>query len=97
MQVTLPEISRSPLSIVVAGLQYTVCNATRKELLTKFLKVVLKLAENFQEVVSKMFLITDIQTYKLQLSVLGAFKVSEITSTVKFLSSEAGANELSKK
>ena len=30
--------SRSPLFIGGAGLQYTVCNATRNELLTKFLK-----------------------------------------------------------
>ena len=48
--------------------------------------------ENFQGMVSKTFLIRNIQTYKLQLSALRVFKTPEITSTVKFLSSEAGAN-----
>ena len=91
-KVTLLEISRSPLFNGVVGIQYTVCNATRNELLTKFLKGVLKLIENFQEVVSKRFLIRSIQTYKLRLSALRAFKTPEITSTVEFLSSEAGAN-----
>ena len=86
-QVTLLEISRSPL---LQRLQ--VYNATRNEILTKFLKGVLKLIENFQEVVSKRFLIRNIQTSKLQLSALRVFKTPEITSTVKFLSSEAGAN-----
>ena len=46
------EISKSPLLTGVAGLQYTVCNATKNELLTKFLKCALKLTENFQEVIS---------------------------------------------
>ena len=59
-KVTLLEISRSPLFIGVAGFQYTICNATRNELLTIFLKGVLKLTENFQEVVSKRFLIRNI-------------------------------------
>ena len=90
--VTLLEISRSPLFIGVTDLQYTVCNATRNELLTTFLKGVLKLIENFQEVVSKRFLIRNIQTYKLQLSALRVFKTPKITSTVQSLSSEAGAN-----
>ena len=90
----LLEISRSPLFIGVAGLHYTVCNAVRNELLTKFLKGVLKPIENFQEVVSKRFVIRNIQTYKLQLSTLCVFKTPEITSTV-FLSSEAGANGFS--
>ena len=94
-KVTLLEISRSPLFIGVAGLQYTVCNATRNELLTKFLKGVLKLKENFQKVVSKRFIIRNIQTYKLQLSALRVFKTPEITATVKFLSLEAGANGFS--
>ena len=31
----------------VAGLQYSVCNATKNKLLTKFLKCALKLTENF--------------------------------------------------
>ena len=39
------EISRSPLLTGVAGLPYTVCNATKNELLTKFLKFALKLTE----------------------------------------------------
>ena len=94
-KVTLLEISRSPLFIGVAGLQYTVCNATRNELLTKFLKGVLKLIENFQEVVSKRFLVRNIQTFKLQLSALSVFKTPEITSAVELLSSEAGANGFS--
>ena len=51
-KVAFLEISRSPLLTGVAGLQYTVCNATKNELLTKFLKCVLKLTENFQEVIS---------------------------------------------
>ena len=38
--------------MVFAGLQYIVCNAARN--LTKFLKGVLKLTENFQEVVTNM-------------------------------------------
>ena len=89
-KVTFLEISRSILVIGVADLQYKVCNATRNELLIKFLKGVLKLKENFQEVVSKRFLIRNIQTYKLQ-----PLAMREITSTVEFLSSEAGANGFS--
>ena len=53
-KVALLEISRSPLLTGVAGLQYTVCNATRNELLTKFFKGALKLTENFQKVDSNM-------------------------------------------
>ena len=94
-KVTLLEISRSILVIGVADLQYKVCNATRNELLIKFLKGVLKLKENFQEVVSKRFLIRNIQTYKLQPLAMRVFKTPEITSTVEFLSSEAGANGFS--
>ena len=44
------EIWISPLLRGVAGLQYTVRNATKSELLTKFLKCALKLTENFKEV-----------------------------------------------
>ena len=91
-KVTPLEFLRSLLVIGVAGLQYTVCSATRNELLTKFLKGVLKHIESFQEVVSKRFLIRNIQTHKLQLSALRVFKTPEITSTVDFLSLEAGAN-----
>ena len=94
-KVTLLEFSRSPFFIGVASLQYTVCNVTRNELLTKFLKGVLKLTENFKDVVSKRFLIRSVQTYKLQLSALRVFKTPDITSTVEFLSSEAGANGFS--
>ena len=53
-KVTLLEILKS--SMVFAGLQYIVCNAARNQHLTKFLKSVLKLTENFQEVVSNMVL-----------------------------------------
>ena len=42
-KVAFLEISRSPLLIGNASLQYTVCNATKNELLTKFLKCALKL------------------------------------------------------
>ena len=94
-KVTYLEISRSPLFIGVSGFQYIVCNATRNELLTKFLKGVLKLIENLQELVSKRFIIRNIQTYKLQLPTLRVFKTLEITSTAEFLSSEAGANGFS--
>ena len=87
-KVTFLEISRSLLFIGVAGLQYTVCNATRNELLSTFLKGVLKLIENFGEVVSKRFIIRNIQTCKLQFSTFRVFKTPEITSTVEFLSSE---------
>ena len=51
-KVAFLEISRSPLLTGVTGLQYTVCNATKNELLTKFLKCALKLTENVQEVIS---------------------------------------------
>ena len=55
-KVTLLEILKSPLLIVFAGLQYIACNAARNKHLTKFLKGVLKLTENFQQVVSNMVL-----------------------------------------
>ena len=51
-KVAFLEISTSPLLTGVAGLQYSVCNATKNKLLTKFLKCVLKLTENFQQVIS---------------------------------------------
>ena len=51
-KVAFIEISRRPLLTGVAGLQYSVYNATENELLTKFLKYVLKLIENFQEIIS---------------------------------------------
>ena len=46
------EISKGPLLTAVAGLQSTVFNGTKKGLLTKFVKDVLKLTENFQEMIS---------------------------------------------
>ena len=51
-KVAFLEISKSPLLTVVAGLQSTVYNATKNELLTKFVKGALKLIENFQEMIS---------------------------------------------
>ena len=50
-KVALVEISRSPLLPRVAGLQYTFCNATKNELVTKFLEGAFKHTENFQEVI----------------------------------------------
>ena len=82
------EISKSPLLTRVAGLQYTVCNATKNELLTKFLKCALKLTENFQEVIS-----TEVPYQKftdLQTAALRAFKAPQIVSMAELLSSEAG-------
>ena len=87
-KVAFLEISRSPLLTGVAGLQYTVCNATKNELLTKFLKCVLKLTENFQEVIS-----TEVPYQKftdLQTAALRAFKAPQIASMAELLSSEAG-------
>ena len=46
------EISRSPLLTGVAGLPHSVCNTTKNELLTKFIKCALKLTENVEEVIS---------------------------------------------
>ena len=68
-KVTLLEISKSPLLIGFAGLQCMVCNAARNLHLTKFLKGVLKLTVNFQEVVSNMVpnqKYTDIQAAALR-------------------------------
>ena len=84
------KVARSPLLTGVAGLQYTVCKTTENELLTKFLKCVLKLTENFQEVISievpyRKF--TDLQT-----AALCAFKAPKVACIVELLFSEAGAN-----
>ena len=87
------EIARSPLSTGVAVLQYSVCNATKNELLTKFLKRALKLTENVLEVISTEVPyenFTDLQTIALCV-----FKALKVTSMVEFLSSEAGANRFS--
>ena len=51
----LLEISRSHLLTGVEGLPTTVCNASKKEILTKFLKDALKFPENFQKVISNCF------------------------------------------
>ena len=51
-KVVFLEISKSLLLTAVAGLQSTVYNATKNELLTKFVKSALKLTENFQEMMS---------------------------------------------
>ena len=50
-KVALLEISRSSLLTGVASLQYTFCDATKYELLTKFLEGALKFTENFQEAI----------------------------------------------
>ena len=51
-KVALLEISRSSLLTRVASLPYSFCNATKYELLTKFLEGAFKFTENFQEVIS---------------------------------------------
>ena len=89
-KVTFLEISRSPLLKGVAGLQYSVYNATKNELLTKFFKCALKLTENFQEVISTYQKFTDLQTAALRV-----FKALKVASMVEFVFSEAGANEFS--
>ena len=66
-------------------------NASKNELLTKFLK----LTENFQEVISNGVPYQKLQTCKMQLSALSVFKAPKITSTVEFLSSEADPNGFS--
>ena len=87
------EIWRSPLLTGVAGLQYTVCNATKSELLTKFLQCALKLTENFQEVI---FTKVPYQKFTdLQTAALRVFKTPKVTSMVEFLSSETGVNVFS--
>ena len=51
-KVAFLEISKSTLLTVIAGLQSTVYNTIKNELLTKFVKGALKLTENFQEMIS---------------------------------------------
>ena len=81
-KVAFLEISKSPLLTVVAGLPSTVYNATKNELLTKFVKGALKLIENFQGMISKgvPFWYVSIQTCKLQPS---AVLTPEIMSPVE--------------
>ena len=92
--VAFPEISTSPLLTGVAGLQYTVCKATKIKLLTKFLsKYALNLTENFQEVIY-----TEVPYQKftdLQTAALHVFKAPERAPMVEILFSEAGANGFS--
>ena len=92
-KVAFLEILRSPLLTAVAGLHYSVCNANWNELLTKYLKCILKLTENFQEVISTegpYQKLTDLQTAALRV-----FKAPKVASMVEFLSSEAVANGFS--
>ena len=70
-KVVVLEISRSHLLTGVAGLESTVCNASKNKLLIKFLKGALKLTENLQEVISNGFpfcKITDVQTTAFNLA-----------------------------
>ena len=70
-KVPLLEITRSPLLTGVAGLQYTVCIATKNELRTKFLTGALELTENFKEVISNGVSyqkFTDLQTAAFSLA-----------------------------
>ena len=46
------EISKSPLLTAVPGVQSMAYNATKNELLTKFVKGALKLTKHFQEMIS---------------------------------------------
>ena len=88
LKIAALEISRSPLSIGVAGSQYTVCNATKNELLTKFFECALKFTENFQEVSLMGFLSRNLHSCKLQLSPLRGFKTSlEVLKRVAALDS----------
>ena len=66
------EISRSPLLTAVAGLQSTVYNATKNELLPKFVKGALKLTEYFEEMISNTIIVT-IQPCKVQPSAVRVF------------------------
>ena len=89
-KVVFLEVSRRALLTGVEGLQYSFFNATKNELLTKFLKCALKLTENFQEVIS-----TEVPYQKftvVQAAALRVFKAPKVASVVEFLSSEAGAN-----
>ena len=61
-------------------------NATKNELLVKFLKGVLKFTENGVRSTLMGFLIRNLQTCKLQPSALLLFKTPEITSSEELLS-----------
>ena len=87
------EISRRSFLIGVADLQYSVCNATKNELLTKCLKCALKLTENFTEVIS-----TEVSYQKftvLQAAALRVFKGPKVAPMGEFLSSETGTSGFS--
>ena len=66
-KVAFLEISKNPLLTEVASLQNSVCNATKNELLTKFLKRASKLTENFQKLISTEVPYRTLQTCKLPL------------------------------
>ena len=86
-KVAFLEISRRSLLILFS------LNATKNELLTKFLKYDLKLTENFQEVISAEVPYQNFTV--LQAATLRVFKAPKAASMVEFLSSEAGANGFS--
>ena len=89
-KVAFLEISRSHLLPGGAGFQYTVCNATKNELPTKYLKCALNLTENFQEVIS-----TEVPYRKftdLQTAAFHVFKAPKGAYMVEFLFSAAAAN-----
>ena len=90
-KVAFLEISRSPLLTGVAGLQYSVCNATKNELLTKFHKCTLKLRKFPGTRLYWGSLSELLQTVALT----SVFKALKVTPIVEFLSSEAGANGFS--
>ena len=83
-KVAFLEISRRSLLILFS------LNATKNELLTKFLKYDLKLTENFQEVISAEVPYQNFTV--LQAATLRVFKAPKAASMVEFLSSEAGAS-----
>ena len=83
-KVVFLEISRRSLLILFS------LNATKNELLTKFLKYALKLTENFQEVISTEVPYQNFTV--LQAATLRVFKAPKAVSMVEFLSSEAGAS-----
>ena len=99
-KVAFLEISKSPLLTEVASLQNSVCDATKNELLTKFLKCASKLTENFTLkfyfFILKWFLLRFlIEIYRPANCRLCVFKTPKVASIVEFLSLEAGANGFS--
>ena len=76
-KLTFLEISRSLLLTGVAGLQYSVCNATKNELLTKFFKCALKLTENLQD----HYISTEVPYHKF--TILSVFKAPKVAPMVQ--------------